>query len=299
MSLYLNDTEYNDISFALAGSGGDSGNYLPLSGGTMTGSINMGQNKITSLPEPTSNSDAATKYYVDQHSGGSSGATQNVFYGTCSTAASTSTKSVTCTEFPSTLTQGLILFVKFSNDNTANFPTLRVNNGTAVSVVTASTSPNFNGAWKAGQVVGFVYATSWCAFTIVPADSTHYGVVKDTGGGTSESYDMEVYGTNPQSDWNFEQISYEITSGTYSALALAITEGGSPKIQLREQIWYGDSFAYVRKQIITPWLQSAGYYQGIWFISDAIENTPSFEYNYSVHKKFWIKSDGSVTVTEI
>lgn len=44
-------------------------NYLSLSGGTMVGTIDMNNNKITNLPEPTSNKDAATKAYVDSHSG--------------------------------------------------------------------------------------------------------------------------------------------------------------------------------------------------------------------------------------
>jgi len=39
--------------------------YLALSGGTMTGAIAMGTNKITGLGTPTGNADAATKLYVD------------------------------------------------------------------------------------------------------------------------------------------------------------------------------------------------------------------------------------------
>lgn len=38
---------------------------LPLTGGTMTGAINMGSKKITNLATPTNNADAATKKYVD------------------------------------------------------------------------------------------------------------------------------------------------------------------------------------------------------------------------------------------
>ena len=43
---------------------------LPLSAGTMTGAINMGSKKITSLATPTENTDAATKGYVDTVAGG-------------------------------------------------------------------------------------------------------------------------------------------------------------------------------------------------------------------------------------
>ena len=39
--------------------------YLPLAGGTMTGSINMSGHSITNLKAPTSNTDATNKEYVD------------------------------------------------------------------------------------------------------------------------------------------------------------------------------------------------------------------------------------------
>jgi hypothetical protein len=41
------------------------GNKLPLAGGTLTGALAMGTNKITGLGAPTSDNDAATKKYVD------------------------------------------------------------------------------------------------------------------------------------------------------------------------------------------------------------------------------------------
>ena len=45
--------------------------YLPLSGGTMTGVIDMGTDKITNVVNPTSAQDAATKGYVDTALAGS------------------------------------------------------------------------------------------------------------------------------------------------------------------------------------------------------------------------------------
>ena len=41
-------------------------NYLPLAGGTMTGSINAGENTVTNLKEPEEGTNAATKNYVDK-----------------------------------------------------------------------------------------------------------------------------------------------------------------------------------------------------------------------------------------
>ena len=45
-------------------------NYLPTAGGTMTGAIAMGGNKITGLAAPTEDADASTKKYVDDNAGG-------------------------------------------------------------------------------------------------------------------------------------------------------------------------------------------------------------------------------------
>ena len=44
---------------------GSAANYLPLAGGTMTGVINMGSDKITNVVDPTSPQDASTKAYTD------------------------------------------------------------------------------------------------------------------------------------------------------------------------------------------------------------------------------------------
>ena len=54
----------NDSSFATTVTNSIAGK-LPLAGGTMTGAIAMGTNKITGLGTPTAGTDAATKTYVD------------------------------------------------------------------------------------------------------------------------------------------------------------------------------------------------------------------------------------------
>jgi trimeric autotransporter adhesin len=54
----------NDVNL-VDGIGVAIGNKLPLAGGTMSGNIAMGTNKITGLGTPSSNNDAATKKYAD------------------------------------------------------------------------------------------------------------------------------------------------------------------------------------------------------------------------------------------
>ncbi|CAH3023414.1 unnamed protein product [Porites evermanni] len=67
--------KYVDDKTSSGGSSGSSldlSNYLKKDGTvTMTGNLNLGNKKIVGLATPTSNTDAATKKYVDDNSGGS------------------------------------------------------------------------------------------------------------------------------------------------------------------------------------------------------------------------------------
>ena len=63
-------------------SGGVSGDYLPLAGGTMTGAVNMGGNKITSVATPTSGTDAANKSYVDSKAPATTATIDKGYYST-------------------------------------------------------------------------------------------------------------------------------------------------------------------------------------------------------------------------
>ena len=46
---------------------GDLAGYLPLTGGTMSGALSMGNNKVTNVADPTADGDAVNKKYVDEH----------------------------------------------------------------------------------------------------------------------------------------------------------------------------------------------------------------------------------------
>ena len=51
------------------------GKYLPLTGGTMTGNININNKTITNLKTPTADTEAANKKYVDDQMAANSGST--------------------------------------------------------------------------------------------------------------------------------------------------------------------------------------------------------------------------------
>lgn len=142
-------------------------NYLSLSGGTMAGTINMNNNKITNLPEPTSNQDAATKAYVDSHSGGGGGTgnyvskagdtmtgTLNISMGeseisiaNASIELNTGSNGVTVGEIPTdTPTYGILSnsdlsFIANGNINLANS-----NSGNALKITNVATPTDSNDA---------------------------------------------------------------------------------------------------------------------------------------------------------
>jgi hypothetical protein len=57
------------------------GIYLPLAGGTMAGNIDMANHKITGLPDPTADTQAANKAYVDAGGGGGAKITSGYYNG--------------------------------------------------------------------------------------------------------------------------------------------------------------------------------------------------------------------------
>lgn len=82
------------------------------------------------------------------------------FFGTCSTSASTSAKTVTITDFTSdNLVNGTKITVYFTYNNTSSSPTLNVS-GTGAKNMVTQTGTELTGTvgdWAAGSVVSFVY----------------------------------------------------------------------------------------------------------------------------------------------
>lgn len=89
-----------------------------------------------------------------------------VYYGICDTAQSTKAKTVTIDGFPSTLTAGLRVTIKFTNAAASSTMTLKVNDLEAKNIcqygTTASSSGTTTTGWRAGAVQTFTYdGTSW------------------------------------------------------------------------------------------------------------------------------------------
>lgn len=85
-------------------------------------------------------------------------------YGECSTGASTAAKVVTLSPVLTALQAGEVIFVKFSNSNTASNPTLNVNGLGAKTIRRyGTTSPSTSAAssWNAGSVIALVYDGSY------------------------------------------------------------------------------------------------------------------------------------------
>lgn len=89
-----------------------------------------------------------------------------VYYGVCDTAQATKAKTVTIDGFPSTLTAGLRVTIKFTNAAAASTMTLKINDLEAKNIcrygTTAASSGTTTTGWRAGSVQTFTYdGTSW------------------------------------------------------------------------------------------------------------------------------------------
>ena len=98
-------------------------------------------------------------------------------FGTCSTAAATAAKVVSCTGF--TLTAGAMITVKFSATNTATSPTLNVNSTGAKAIMYRGSAISA-GYLAANRVYTFVY------------DGTDYELIGDINTDTNTTYNLVI-----------------------------------------------------------------------------------------------------------
>ena len=104
---------------------------------------------------------------------GKDGANGKMLYGTCNTTASTTAKSVVCSEATSLYT-GLTITVKFSTANTVLAPTLNVNGlgAKAIWVDNAVTSTSNCLFWNTNALITFTYdGTQWL---VIDQPSSYY-----------------------------------------------------------------------------------------------------------------------------
>jgi hypothetical protein len=135
-----------------------SGVYLGLAGGTMTGAIAMGTNKITGLGTPTSAQDATTKTYVDNLLVAPSNLTGVI----TSVGAATSIASQTGTG------------TKFVVDTSPTIATPTFTGNTTASTINSTTIPSSK----------TLVATDSTTY-VVPSQSSHSGKFLTTDGTTS------------------------------------------------------------------------------------------------------------------
>lgn len=102
----------------------------------------------------------AQQFSVDLASTNTTITQMQATYGTCSTAAATAAKAVTCADF--SLRKGATVTVKFTNKNTAASPTLNVNNSGAKPIYLNGAALPESSYWGAGETMSFIYdGTNW------------------------------------------------------------------------------------------------------------------------------------------
>lgn len=124
--------------------------------------------------EPISNSNAATKKYVDDNK-----TEQNIWYGTCSTASGTIAKIATTSTGNFKLVAGKSVIIKFTNYTTASNPTLNVDNTGAKPIKYMGTSSAVSYEWHSGETIILTYdGTNYIIGARGRASTNYYGVTK-------------------------------------------------------------------------------------------------------------------------
>lgn len=122
----------------------------------------------------TTSENAVQNKVITNALGGKAVGNGRIFYGTCSTAASTAEKAVSCSDYDA-LTSGDVVIVNFTNANTASNPTLKVNGKTAKSIkqVYGGTTANLNNNSSVRGTSVFVYDGTYWIIQGVDTNTTY------------------------------------------------------------------------------------------------------------------------------
>lgn len=181
-------------------------------------------------------------------SGGGGGTTgRGYFFGTCSTAAATAAKVVTCPEFTAAdLTAGAVVFVDFTNSNTIASPTLDVN-GTGAKGIRryGSTAPSTAAAssWNAGAIVCLIYDGSF--WIIEGWLNTTYSAISQT---------------------NIESLT---STGTGLITGQRLTQGVAKRVGVSQTLTSGTKIAEITiNETATPLYAPAGGSSGVDYVTE-------------------------------
>lgn len=107
------------------------------------------------------------------------GGNLRIFYGTCSTVATTQTKVVSIAEV-SELETGDVFYIKMTNAQTYNgVPKLQINNLAAKNITRTGSANASRYEWNAGEILEFLYdGTSMVLVDGAIANTTYYGLTK-------------------------------------------------------------------------------------------------------------------------
>lgn len=166
---------------------------------------------------------AADKVKLDSIESGATAGVQNVWYGTCTTAAATTAKIVTTTTGDFVLTTGATVYVKFSTAHTSTTRiTLNVDGTGAQTVNTTSTNGVTAYQIAAGQVLCFVWDGE--AFRVqggATATTTYYGLTKLSSSTSSTSTTLAATPSAVKSAYDLANAALPKSGGTMTGALVA------------------------------------------------------------------------------